>query len=430
MLIRPFVAAFAAALLALPASAQDAPLKGTWLEYHRGSDASSPMQVFQVGDSLLLSYAGSGAPARIIGNRIVRRDPPGEAILSGTTRMDWKDGTVSYKIPDLKGSWRGIQANGQQDAVLATIGQDRERVFLNNGAGQNTSRVRGALVRDQIVVDDWQVKGYLSSPDVIRWSNGTRWVREVPGATSTTTAAPVAPAASQAPAATGGANAVVPNIAGAWASYGSDGGGSGGFASADIVIQQSGEGFAADFTDIDMSAPAGTPGKQHRVTGMVGPAGVRLSGQNQLARFEDNGAIIRFADGSFWRRKPAGAPSAAGRVSAPTAAAPSAAPPASNAAPNPVLLGRVVRLVAAGPLGGGAAISTFVMFRAGTWAERTPGSGENRFTFNEVARDDWSVYLRDDSRNVSIQLDLFQRKVYYTEGNGPRQELYAIVAHR
>ena len=59
------------------------------------------------------------------------------------------------------------------------------------------------------------------------------------------------------------------------------------------------------------------------------------------------------------------------------------------------------------------------------WVE-TGTHNQVRFNFREVARDDWSVYLKDSSRNVYIQLDLHTRKVMYNAGNDPRVPLYHI----
>jgi len=50
-----------------------------------------------------------------------------------------------------------------------------------------------------------------------------------------------------------------------------------------------------------------------------------------------------------------------------------------------------------------------------------------RFNFTEVARDDWSVYLVDYSRDVHIQLDLHTRKIMYHTGNNPSTPLYRIA---
>lgn len=63
------------------------------------------------------------------------------------------------------------------------------------------------------------------------------------------------------------------------------------------------------------------------------------------------------------------------------------------------------------------------------WIE-TGANNQTRFNFTEVARDDWSVYLKDRSRNVNIQLDLHTRKIMYNAGNNPRTPLYNIIKSR
>lgn len=45
-----------------------------------------------------------------------------------------------------------------------------------------------------------------------------------------------------------------------------------------------------------------------------------------------------------------------------------------------------------------------------------PGNG---FAFEEVARDDWTIYLHDASRNVRIKLNLHTKKVMYLDGSSP-----------
>ncbi len=60
------------------------------------------------------------------------------------------------------------------------------------------------------------------------------------------------------------------------------------------------------------------------------------------------------------------------------------------------------------------------------WVEEGTTLGRTRFTFKELNRDAWSVYLKDESRNISIQLDLHTKKVYYTGADGKRVELYNI----
>jgi len=60
--------------------------------------------------------------------------------------------------------------------------------------------------------------------------------------------------------------------------------------------------------------------------------------------------------------------------------------------------------------------------RGRTWIE-TGAAGEDRFFFEETGRDEWSVYLFDHSRNVSLQLDLHRDLILY-EGS----PLYPITS--
>jgi hypothetical protein len=69
----------------------------------------------------------------------------------------------------------------------------------------------------------------------------------------------------------------------------------------------------------------------------------------------------------------------------------------------------------------------FVQKDGKNWVE-TGADNQTRFNFAERARDDWSVYLKDASRNVHIQLDLHTRKIMYNAGNDPRVPLYDITS--
>ena len=62
----------------------------------------------------------------------------------------------------------------------------------------------------------------------------------------------------------------------------------------------------------------------------------------------------------------------------------------------------------------------------GNWVEKR-ADGSVAFRFREQARDDWSVYLHDASRNVYLQLDLHRRMVLYNAGSEPRRDLYPIT---
>lgn len=61
------------------------------------------------------------------------------------------------------------------------------------------------------------------------------------------------------------------------------------------------------------------------------------------------------------------------------------------------------------------------------WVESSFTSDDEIY-FEEVGRDEWSVYLYDSSRNVSIQLDLWTREIIYDDNTGQEPfVLYAIA---
>lgn len=60
-----------------------------------------------------------------------------------------------------------------------------------------------------------------------------------------------------------------------------------------------------------------------------------------------------------------------------------------------------------------------------TWKECSNSNGT--FNFTEQGRDQWSVYLFDSSRNMHIQLDLWQKTIYIGRGDKKRK-LYSIIS--
>ncbi len=68
---------------------------------------------------------------------------------------------------------------------------------------------------------------------------------------------------------------------------------------------------------------------------------------------------------------------------------------------------------------------SFVQEGNNRWSELAQ-NGARRFSFVERGRDEWSVYLRDNSRGVNIQLDLFRKKVVYSDDSGKNFDLYTI----
>lgn len=64
--------------------------------------------------------------------------------------------------------------------------------------------------------------------------------------------------------------------------------------------------------------------------------------------------------------------------------------------------------------------------QGGQWLEKD-STGRTTFRFQERGRDEWSVYLDDVSRNVKLQLDLYQKQILYGSGDGPMSPLYQIT---
>jgi hypothetical protein len=98
-----------------------------------------------------------------------------------------------------------------------------------------------------------------------------------------------------------------------------------------------------------------------------------------------------------------------------------------SSSPDPVQAVGNARSVVWVPFGqGGKRLGEYRLVAALKWVESTP-NGQVRFRFDETARDEWSIYLIDRSRNVEVQLDLYRRKVLYGEGGAQRADLYDIV---
>jgi Mannan-binding protein len=71
---------------------------------------------------------------------------------------------------------------------------------------------------------------------------------------------------------------------------------------------------------------------------------------------------------------------------------------------------------------------SFMSLGNGNWQEAND-KGETTFNFKETGRDDWSVYLLDSSRNVTLQLDLHRKTVVYSDST-QKFDLYQITASK
>ncbi|MCC6604754.1 MAG: hypothetical protein IT327_16210, partial [Anaerolineae bacterium] len=71
----------------------------------------------------------------------------------------------------------------------------------------------------------------------------------------------------------------------------------------------------------------------------------------------------------------------------------------------------------------GTPLGTYRQTGEKTWAELN-SLQKPVFYFNELLRDDWSVYLHDPSRNVHIQLDMYTQKVVYGTQLAAQQRIF------
>jgi hypothetical protein len=68
---------------------------------------------------------------------------------------------------------------------------------------------------------------------------------------------------------------------------------------------------------------------------------------------------------------------------------------------------------------------TYHLLPFARWVEVGGGA---TYEFVEERRDEWSVYLLDGERDVTLRLDLQEMQVFYAEGHSPMRPLYGIMA--
>ena len=77
--------------------------------------------------------------------------------------------------------------------------------------------------------------------------------------------------------------------------------------------------------------------------------------------------------------------------------------------------------------GGGKKLGAYFQTGPSSWKE-TDLQGKTTFNFVETNRDEWSVYLYDASRKVHIQIDLWRKKILYSDPNTPRRDQYDVLS--
>ncbi|HEY1852114.1 MAG TPA: hypothetical protein VGG60_13890 [Candidatus Binataceae bacterium] len=88
--------------------------------------------------------------------------------------------------------------------------------------------------------------------------------------------------------------------------------------------------------------------------------------------------------------------------------------------------GKTVNLVEYGDASGNA-IGHFRQTSEDTWSEDIGPNRRDAFRFQEVARDQWSVYMLDASRDTWIQIDLFTNKIMVHASGAQPVPLYEIL---
>lgn len=70
---------------------------------------------------------------------------------------------------------------------------------------------------------------------------------------------------------------------------------------------------------------------------------------------------------------------------------------------------------------------TFERTHGGEWLEFGNGSNEARYRWRVTNRDDWSIYFRDDSRQMNMQIDMYRDWIRLEWDGHPMQDQYPIT---
>jgi hypothetical protein len=70
---------------------------------------------------------------------------------------------------------------------------------------------------------------------------------------------------------------------------------------------------------------------------------------------------------------------------------------------------------------------SFENAHTGEWLEFAAGNNEPRFRWRVTNRDEWSIYLRDDSRAMNMQIDMHRRWIRLEWEGHPMQDQYPIT---
>lgn len=70
---------------------------------------------------------------------------------------------------------------------------------------------------------------------------------------------------------------------------------------------------------------------------------------------------------------------------------------------------------------------TFERTHTGAWLEFKDGNNRPRYQWRETHRDDWSIYFRDNSRNMTMQIDMYRNWIRLEWPGHPMQDQWRIT---
>ena len=72
-------------------------------------------------------------------------------------------------------------------------------------------------------------------------------------------------------------------------------------------------------------------------------------------------------------------------------------------------------------------VGFFIYQENGTWIETNADGKEARFIFKEIKREEWSVHLLDESRDMEIEINLDSGEILFSENGTEKRALYKII---
>jgi len=151
---------------------------------------------------------------------------------------------------------------------------------------------------------------------------------------------------------------------------------------------------------------------------------MRMATAPRGAALVDNGTLLDVMSGEL---KLAAAPAPVNPALAASVTRPAMLNPAPVPAPEPVFLAAPIGQVNGRDVTGASyAGGSFKKAPDGRWGEYD-ANGRTIGVYGEQSRDDWSVYLYDPAGHMTVQIDLYRKRVVRTPNGGPRTDGPAVT---